>query len=71
FVGHPFTCDQPEAVIALAQTGPKKFLLTVHNPTDKPMKCTIEKSRFFTLTSESPAPLEVPAGDQVVLTIGE
>ncbi|MDP6119299.1 MAG: hypothetical protein QGG53_46115 [Planctomycetota bacterium] len=71
FVGHPFTCDQPEAVIALAQTGPKKFLLTVHNPTDKLMKCTIEKSRFFTLTSQSPALLEVPAGDQVVLRIGE
>jgi len=71
FVGHPFTCDQPDAVLVLAQTGPKRFLLTVHNPTDEPMKCTLEKSRFFTLTSQCPGPLDVAAGDQVVVEIGE
>ena len=71
FVGHPFTCDRPDAVLALAQTGPKRFLLTVHNPTDEPMKCTLERSRFFTLTSQCPGPLDVPAGDQAVVDIGE
>ena len=71
FVGHPFTCDQPEAVLVLAQTGPSEFLLTVHNPTDKPMVCTLERSPFFTLSSTCPEPLDVPAGDQVVVTIGK
>ena len=71
FIGHPFTCDRPEATLALAQTGAKEFLLTVHNPTDEPMRCTIERSRFFTLTSQCPGPLDVPAGDQVVVDIGE
>jgi hypothetical protein len=69
FIGHPFTCDQPEAVLVLVRAAPKKFLLTVHNPTDAPMKCTIQKSRFFTLISTCPGPVNVPAGDQVVLTL--
>ncbi|MBU4211554.1 MAG: hypothetical protein KKD33_03110 [Verrucomicrobia bacterium] len=69
FVGHPFTCDQPEAVLVLAQTGPRKFLLTVHNPTDKPMKCAFEKSPFFTLTSKCPGPVDVPAGDMVTIEV--
>ena len=55
----------------LAQTGPKRFLLTVHNPTDKPMKCMFKRSRFFTLASQCPEPLSVPAGDQEVVDIGE
>ena len=58
-------------VLVPVQTGPKRLLLTVHNPTDEPMTCTLERSPFFTLSSQCPGPLDVPAGDQVVVDIGE
>jgi hypothetical protein len=69
FLGHPLVCDRQDVVLALVQTGPERFLVTVHNPTAVPVRVTLKESPFVLLVAECPGPVDVPVGDQVVAAL--
>ena len=71
FVGHPFTCDQPEVFLNLVQTGERSFLLEIHNPTDERKTVRLARSRSFDLAPAGGFSIDVDPGASVVRLISQ
>jgi hypothetical protein len=72
FLGHPITCDAPELGVQVAQAAEGKWLVELHNPTDRPIRATVRASAFFDPLEGKAlpdGPVEVPAGASVVLEL--
>jgi len=65
FIGHPFTCDQPKVFMTVVQTGEKEWLMSLHNPTDKPLIINARRSNYFGALPMYPIQATVPAGQTV------
>ncbi len=69
FIGHPFTCNNPELFLTLVQTAPGEFTLAVHNPTVAEVSATLTPAPWFDLVAPEALTVTVPTGDSVTLTV--
>ncbi len=65
FAGHPFVCDMTEAVLTAVDMGGGKWLLDVHNPTDRAAKIQVKTCPAFPLGKLAPFTMEVAAGASI------
>ena len=68
FVGHPVTSDRREIVLQLTQTGPDRWHLEAHNPTDAPMTATLSCNPQFEPLAGKKLPvgaIAIPAGSSL------
>lgn len=72
FIGHPVTCDQPQVVLQVTQTGDHAWVVEAHNPTDAPLTTTLRLHPAFDpwagKTLAQPQ-LTLPPGTSVTLAL--
>ena len=69
FIGHPFTCNQPDVFMTAVQTGEKTWTLSFNNPTDKDLVVNVKCSRWFKMVPMQPITVNVPAGSSVKVEV--
>ena len=69
FIGHPFTCDQPDVFMSAVQTAEKTWTLSFNNPTDKDLVINAKRSRGFSMVPMQPIVVNVPAGSSVKVEV--
>lgn len=68
FIGDPVTCDNPNIILQLTQTGDNAWRLEAHNPTDADVTVNLSANRFFDPLKDktiSDKPVVIPAGQSV------
>ncbi|MHB9134387.1 MAG: hypothetical protein ACYDBB_25220 [Armatimonadota bacterium] len=71
FIGHPFTCDQPEVYLTFVPTGEHAGQIDLHNPTDKPLTVHVKRSPSFNWMTDGEFTVTVPAGSSVTRKVPE
>ena len=62
FIGNLLVCDQPELILALDEARPGKARISVNNPTDRELTCTVRPGPGFTLLGDFAKTLTLPPG---------
>jgi hypothetical protein len=62
FIGNLLVCEQPELILALDDARPGKARISVNNPTDRELTCTVRPGPGFTLLGDFAQALTLPAG---------
>ncbi len=62
FIGNVLTADNPDVRLTLLDRRPGKGAFEVHNPTDKPITCTVKPGEGFGLLGNFSKKITVPPG---------
>ncbi len=65
FIGNLLTADNPDIRLTLLDSRPGKQAFEAHNPTDKPITCTVKPGKGFGLLGEFTRKITVPAGSSL------
>lgn len=69
FIGHPIICNNPEIRLQLLDWRKGKAKIEVHNPTPKPVACTVRNGKGFDLMGSFSKNVTVPAGQSLIVSL--
>ena len=69
FLGHPVIADRPELRISLCNTLPGKWLVSIHNPTERAITARVESAKAWTPFTLPARSCEIAAGSSLDLAV--